>query len=362
MINISRDQITQKIAEDKGISQEEVKKKIDSKLEELSGLISEEGAAHIVANEYGVDLMKQEGLSKIEKLVAGMKSVSLNAKVLRTYEIRTFEKSEGQGKVSRALVGDETGVTMLVLWDENASLLEKIKEDDVLSIKNVDVRENRGFTEIHASKNSVFDVNPEGVNVEVKKSSSEVKQKKISELTEEDTNAEVFVTIVQVFDPKFFQMKDGTEGAVLNLFVDDGSDNIRCVLWKEQILSLLNTNEEELKKYKDNLEGFEEVKTDLLGKMVKFRGRVQKNKMFERLELVVYGMKLDVDPEEEMKSLEEDSEKSSSDEETQEVQEQAREETQEPEQTESSTEKKKDVSSDEELDEEVMSLDDLDDL
>ncbi len=348
MINISKEQIIEKIVVDKEVKAEEVKKKIDDKLEELSGLISEEGAAHIVANEYGVDLMKQEGVTKIDKIVGGMKNVSLNAKVLRTYEVRTFEKADGQGKVARLLIGDETGVTMLVLWDENADLLNKVKEEDVLSISNVDVRENRGRSEIHASKSTEIKINPEGLSVEAKQVQSEVQHKKISDLKEEDNNVEVFVTIVQVFDPKFFQMKDGTEGAVLNLFVDDGSDNIRCVLWKDQILKLLNVSEAELNKYKEDVSGFEEVKTDLLGKMVKFRGRIQKNKMFERLELVVYDMKLDVDPDEEIKKLPEK---------------QSVEEEEKPEITgDDDSKNKKSYEDDDDLDEEVMSLDDLDDL
>ena len=50
MIQMPLQDIINKITEKAGITEEEVNEKIKQKLEQLSGLISKEGAAHIIAN------------------------------------------------------------------------------------------------------------------------------------------------------------------------------------------------------------------------------------------------------------------------------------------------------------------------
>ena len=58
MIKIPINEILAKIHEKAGISEEEIRKKIDDKITELSGMVSEEGAAHIIANSLGVKLIE----------------------------------------------------------------------------------------------------------------------------------------------------------------------------------------------------------------------------------------------------------------------------------------------------------------
>ena len=62
----------------------------------------------------------------------------------------------------------------------------------------------------------------------------------------------------------------------------------------------------EILKYKDEPEKFDEVKTKLLGNIIKVIGRVNKNKMFDRPELIANMVFLNPDPEEEIKRLEEE--------------------------------------------------------
>jgi len=322
MINIPMEVIIEKITEQTDLKEEEVQKKIDAKLEHLSGLISKEGAAHIVANELGVKLMQTEGVMKIKSLMAGMRDVELNCKVIRKYDLRTFENARGQGKVFKFLVGDDTGVTMAVLWNDKADLEKNFKENDLIKLKNINVRDNNGRTELHLGESGEIEVNPEGVKIETQNNYAEPERKKISELKEGDDNVELFATVVQVFDPKFFKVNSEgkrikeeenpegyTYGAVLNIFVDDGSDNIRVVLWKNQIINFLNVTEEELLKFKDAPESFDEYKNKMLGAMMKFIGRTTKNEMFGKIEFVANVVISEVKPEDEMKKLKEESKK-----------------------------------------------------
>ncbi|MFT4311239.1 MAG: hypothetical protein ACMXX7_01280 [Candidatus Woesearchaeota archaeon] len=335
--------IKQKIVEEANITAEELTKKIKSKLEELSGLISEEGAAHIVANDLGVDLLKTDGVVKIKDLMPGMKDVSMNAKVIRKYDLRTFNRQSGeQGKVAKALVGDETGITMLVFWDDKTKYFESINDNDIINAKNLNVRDNNSRTEVHLGTGSEVKVNPEGVEIKTQTSSnappSQIPRKKISDITKEDSYAEVLATIVQVFDIKFFE-KNGETGSVLNIFIDDGTDNMRTVLWKEQIPKITGLSQEEIMKFKDKPEEFEKIKTELLGKIQLFQGRVNFNEMFSRIELVINDVK-NPDPKKEI-----------------ETQKQQEKQTEKEEPIKSKTQE-----SDDDLDEELLSLEDLEDI
>ncbi len=313
------DEIVKKITEKTGLSTQEIETKIKSKLEALSGLISKEGAIHIIANELGVDLSQARGAIKIKDVLPGMRSVEVNGKVIKKYELRKFDTGKRKGQLSKALIADDTTATIIVMWNEQAELINKFNEGDIIKIKGATVRTNNGKNELHLSESSEIEINPKGLNVVAQtreNNYSKPQQKKISELTEQDNNVEIFGTIVQVFDPKFFRIdpesgkrikdEDGKPeayGFVLNLFLDDGSDNIRAVLWKNQILNLIGVSEQEIIKYKDNPQEFEKIKTELLGMMVKFIGRVSKNDLFGRLEFIVNVVIRNVNPEEEIKNL-----------------------------------------------------------
>ena len=328
MINVPFDVLADRIVKEAGISRGDLDSRVDSKLEQLSGLISREGAAHIIANELGVNLLKADGLLKIKDLLPGMKNVKISGRVVRKYEARSFQNEKRSGRLARFLLGDDSGVTMVVLWNDHVDLLEKFKEGDVVRLGDCAARENNGRVELHLSDSGSLSVNPEGVEVKAAPQRGERVRRKISELKEGDSEVEVFATVVQVFDPKFFEVcpscnkrvrKDESSnafkcvehgevkpayGVVLNLFVDDGSDNIRVVLWRSQVAALLCVDDEKIDSFRESQGSFEDFKTDLLGLMAKFVGRVSKNQMFDRLEFVAGLVFRDVDPEEELKNVE----------------------------------------------------------
>ena len=69
---------------------------------------------------------------------------------------------------------------------------------------------------------------------------------------------------------------------------------------------LINSNKEKILAYKDNPDKFEEVKTELLGNIVKINGRVKKNLFFDRIEIVANDVSLNPNPDEEIKRLDEE--------------------------------------------------------
>ena len=94
MLHMPIDSIIEKITTETGLSEKEVEQQIQKKMSDMEGLVSEEGAAYIVASELGVQLFKDIGTGaiKIKDILAGMKSVEFVGKVVRTYPVRTFER------------------------------------------------------------------------------------------------------------------------------------------------------------------------------------------------------------------------------------------------------------------------------
>ena len=136
MINMPLPMIKEKILQGADIEEAELDKKIEAKLEQLSGLISEEGAAHIVANELGVKLFQAGGKLEIKNVLAGMRDVEVMGKVARKYEVRTFNTGERSGKVGSFMLADPTGSVRIVLWNDQADNMAKFNEGDIVHVKS----------------------------------------------------------------------------------------------------------------------------------------------------------------------------------------------------------------------------------
>ena len=326
MIKIPLDRIIEKIKERANISEEEISKKIEEKMVQLSGLISKEGAAHIIANELGVKLFEEvSGKLQIKNILAGMRDVETVGKVQQISQINEFQRKDGSpGKVANLVIADETGSIRTVLWGSQTDIIKEIKENDLVKITFGYVKENNKRLEIHLNEKSGLTVNPEGETIkEVKQYTS--KRKKINQLEENDNDIELLGTVVQVFEPRFFEVcpqcnkriRQRDEGFfceehkvvepnysyVLNAILDDGTETVRTVFFKKQAENLLEMNEQKILGYKDNPETFEEVKNSMLGNIIKVVGRANKNELFDRLEFITRLAFPKPDPKEEVENL-----------------------------------------------------------
>jgi replication factor A1 len=325
MYKVPLPELKEKIVASGKLSLEEVEEKIKAKINELSGLISEEGAAHIIANELGVELVnKNSDKLKIKEIYSGMRDITTVGKVVRKFDVREFAKGESTGKVCSLVLGDETGTVRVVFWNEQVDEVSSLKEGDILKIESAYVRDNRGQKEIHLGKIGHIDINPDGEVITGVREGNTYERVAIDKLEDGAQGAEILATVVQVFDPRFFTLcpqcnkrannnECATHGTVepvlsyvLNAVLDDGTGNIRAVFWKNQTNHLVE--KEDLSEFQENLAAFEEIKNDLLGEQFKVMGRVKKNDMFDRLEFNVQ-MVEKAKPEEEIAKLEKVEEK-----------------------------------------------------
>ena len=331
MIQISYEVVKEKIKEQTKLSNKEIDDKINKKIEELSDLVSRDGAAQIIANELGVKLF-EVGKIKVRDILVGMRNFEIDGKVMNLSDIRNFKTEKREGRVVSFLLGDESGVIRCVLWDEK--IIKEVengnlKESNIVRIKNGYVKDNSG-AEIHLGSLSKLIINPE--NVEIKEIGEQIFKRKefskrrIEQLEENEFNVSVLGTIVQVFEPRFFEIckecgsririEKGdficTEHGkteinyvpVLNLFFDDGTDNIRVVAFRDNVKKILKVNDDEILGLRNNISKFDKIRNMVLGEQLILNGRITKNEMFERKEFVVNSVE-EVNAEELLKELEE---------------------------------------------------------
>ena len=287
-------QLIERIAKASGKESEEINRLVEAKRAKLSGLISREGAAQIIASELNINFEKQ--VLKVNELVSGMKKVNLVGKIVRMFPVKEYKKENREGKIASMIVADETGMIRVVLWDVNhIKLVEdgKIKQDDCIEISNAAMRNS----ELHLTGFS--DIKISGKKIENVKTTFDFREKKILEFRiGESVSTRAF--IVQAFEPKFFEICPECNGKVIpsaegqicekhgrvvplkrvliSLVIDDGTGNTRAILFSENVEKLLKQEE---------LENPGTVKEKLLGEEIVFSGTIRQNKLFNNQELFV---------------------------------------------------------------------------
>ncbi len=271
-------QLIERISSSASIPKEDVERKIEAKRAKLSGLISKEGAAQIIAAELGISFDNE--LMKVAQLMEGMKRAHVIGSVTRIFPIRSYNKNGKEGKIASFLLGDETSNVRVVLWDtHHIDLVEsgKLAEGMVFEIVNASVRNGElhlsAFSDIKSSKQKITDI---------KTSAS------FGDSTLKDAQAgqkvRIRAVIMQMFDPKYFDDKKdpSKKRALLNVVLDDGTETIRAVFGTDQAAQL-GISEEEL----FSLETFVQRKGAFLGEERFFVGAYRNNTYFNKLEMSI---------------------------------------------------------------------------
>ena len=298
--------LVDRIAKSVGIEREEVERKIEAKKAKLSGLISKEGAAQIIAAELGVSFEDQD--LKINELMPGMRKVNVVGKIINLFPVREYSKNGREGKVANFIIADDSGNTRVVLWDVNhIALIEDgtIKQGDVVEIKNGATRDS----EIHLSGFS--ELKKSGVVFDSVKTEASVTEATLAEVRQ-GQNVRIRGTVVRMFPPRFYSVcstcnkKVAQEGevykcaehgvvtpgerAILSFVLDDGTETMRIAMFSDQIKLLIP--EEDLKDEAKALA----FRNDFLGSEIYLSGNVRRNQMFNNTEIIASGVeKVDVE-------------------------------------------------------------------
>jgi len=310
------EKLVETISKESGKTKEEVRQLIEEKKTELSGLVSEEGAAFIVGRELGVSLLKEGKRElKIKSLVEGLRGIDVLGRVVNISDIREFERDGKKGRVLSISLGDDTGVVRMPLWNQEIDMFQglEIKEDDVVSVSSGWVKlDNRGLPELRLGKGKIAK-SKKKVSVPAKsemKKFTSFRRMGVGELKEGDF-AEVRGCMVQLYrkDPFFDTCPEcgsrvfEEEGkprckehgivkpesqAVISGVLDDGTGNIRIVFFRELAEQFFGENVKGLKQIaergKDVLSIYDHFQG--MGKDFLVRGRVKMSDFSGSLEFI----------------------------------------------------------------------------
>ena len=318
---LTLEEIIEKLEKSTGYTRDQIYDKILKKQMELSGLVSLEGAAHLVAKDLGVNILEElkERRLQIANIVDGMKSVDIIGRVFYISEPIEFERSDGSiGKVISLYVADDTGFVRVPLWDKQTRIVEDrlVEVGDIVRIKNGVARETRFGMEVKLTSRSNIQT-VEGYDLTsveellqkypIPKTTSAYQRVRIKDL--EEGPVEVRGFIVQIFKTDFVyevcpqcrtKLTNGkceTHGnvepkrlLVINGILDDGSGHVRVVFFDDVAEKLIGLKGSELNNLSQD-ERYEKIRQKILGKEFVIIGMARKNELFDRMEISVRRVK-----------------------------------------------------------------------
>lgn len=239
-MNEKVEQIIQQIMEKTDLKKEELTEKIEDKQEELSGFITAEGAAIILAREHGIITEREEPKVRklrIDDLSEGMSNVDIVGKVSRILEPREFERRDGsKGKVANIILMDKTGKIRVVLWDEMADLIteEEIQKGVPIRMEGAYIKKGiNDSPELNVGRRGTIEIYPSGERAEDLPPVPESKIK-ISDLDASSDFVDVVGRVTAITAPREFERSNGSVGKVATLRIVDETGQTRVSLWGEK--------------------------------------------------------------------------------------------------------------------------------
>jgi replication factor A1 len=199
------------------ITKEEFERCVEEKIEECGDLLDEPTAAMLVVGALGRQHVRVRELSGKSSLFCFF------AKVIDKTEPKEFDRKDGEkGWVATLLVGDETGTTRVVLWDERAGAVLEIAIGDVLEV--IGRHPGKNTREIYA--------------LALRKASCEitctVPVGNGTGLSAEPVDLDVL--LISAGAPRTFTRRDGTTGEMQECVIGDATGTARLVAWATDLL------------------------------------------------------------------------------------------------------------------------------
>lgn len=223
------------------ISENELKERIDKKIQSVGGLLSEEGALLLIAGELGVtfeEIPKEKKHFFISDINEGMQHVDISGRVMRIFDVNTFQRKTGtEGRVQNIVIADKTGSIRIVFWDDQIEKLKQFKRGDVVTVRNGYPR--KGFNnefEVSLGKDGVISGSQDSADYP----SINYVKLKIRDIEDKMNNIDVTGRISVIYGVREFAKKDGSIGKVGSFMIMDDTGEIRVTLWDKKA-ELLNT-------------------------------------------------------------------------------------------------------------------------
>lgn len=201
------------------ISKEEFERRVEQKIDECGDLVDEPTAAMMVVGELGREHVKIRGLSAKSSLF------SFFGKVVDKTEPKEFDRADGEkGWVATLLLGDETGTTRVVLWDEKAGAALDVTAGEVLEV--IGRHPGKSTKEIYALALRKVTVEITGPVLKNGAGAGSLSNEPV----------ELDVVLIARGEPRTFTRRDGSTGEMVDAVIGDGDGTARIVAWVPDLL------------------------------------------------------------------------------------------------------------------------------
>ncbi len=227
--NASR--IKQAIASGAGKSAQEVETLVEAKKEKFAGLLTESGAAFMLAKELGINVPSHEAReTRIAGLREGMKSVGVAARIKSVFPRKTFVKG-GKELVMQGIVLWDGGAAeaRVALWNKDAQKFSEMNlgKGDAVNLSSCSVTSYNNNLQLNLEYNGEIRLIENSALPQL-----EQKNIGITELEHGMNDVDVQVTLKKIFPEKKFENEKG-EGRLINFIAGEGVNEIRGTAWNE---------------------------------------------------------------------------------------------------------------------------------
>jgi len=221
------------------ISEEEFFQRMEKfrQQESENPFMTDDGLADMVVGELITEEVEaitsemDDDVKPIEDIEKGSRDATVAGRVISISNPRSFKTRKGQsGEVCNLQLKDNTGEIRAVFWTQNMKLLKNVNEGDVIQIKGVDVKE--GYTGLEANLRPRSSV----VHIDDDPSRFPAYEENITDIVdiEPETKVNVIARIVRIPTIRTYE-KNGKEGQVASLELQDGSGQISYTLWNKNV-------------------------------------------------------------------------------------------------------------------------------
>lgn len=238
-MNVDLEEVIDKIINETKKGKKDILKRIEMKKNDLGGLITDEGAACIVAKELGVEIFEpvtyKRKKTQIKDLTIGMNAVSITGRIVSILPIHEYTTKKGQkGAFVKFILQDTSDQIQIIVWNEKIQIFSenKIKENDIVEIKNCYVKEGlNNQIELHLGRQGIITPNPKEVDPSEFANLPQMNSAlKINDLKESMRSVNLIGRIQWKSQISTFEKETGT-GRVASLGINDETGTIRVALW-----------------------------------------------------------------------------------------------------------------------------------
>ena len=216
----------------------QLRRLIEEKKKAYSGFLSDEGAAHLVAQDLSVELegRRFEEVVPLGSLVQGLSDVTVMGRVITVWPLKRFKRpSGGEGSLLRLLLADESGRARCALWNPDRKIIELSLQgrllDKVVKIAHGYTREGlRGDLEVHVGERGELHLVSDDEASQLP--SLEYYMTPIKDIRDGEVNLRCRVE--ERPQTRIFTRSDGEEGKVSRIKVSDESGSAVLVAWDER--------------------------------------------------------------------------------------------------------------------------------